>query len=628
MIALAPVLLFATLSVAAEPRPRVAEVGDAVRVTVSVAGTGLSQVSTATPPKLPDGLEIGPAQGPKIERRIEIVNRQQIQSERLVWYFDLTATRPGTFLVPGFTASNGTDVATSLPFELRATGTFDARDYAFIETKVDPRPRYVGEPITVSLVVGIEVGVIDDLLDGETLVGANWMFDGLAGGAGPESDPWPPPGQRGGSQIRTTSGKILDLMETPVETRKQGKFATLVARRRFVSARPGMVTIGPTSFRAVIGRNFERDLFSTQRIARERKLAIVSAPNVVIQVKPLPEAGRTDAFSGLVGRFALEVEAAAAGAPAMSSVAPIKVKVGDSVRVKVRISGDGNVATTPLLRSEIDGFKRFGVIEEVDGNDENPSRTLVYDVAPVSTEVKQIPPFTFEVFDTEAGAYRTLSSKPIPVHVLPGGAISRLADATPAAASTATPGTLTQTASPGGGSLLALFPGGALGIGVAVAAPALAFAAFAMMGRLRRKSSDVTVPSKRAAAPAPVAPPAAKRPPPRPAVPVPPQSFAAAMASLPASGPERAKGISDAFGHHLAMLAGLAPEAFVGADLESALAPFVREKELRREAAAIAEEADRAAFGGEPLSRDLADRAAHTAAVLERAFSARPAPRK
>ena len=66
MIALAPALLFATLSVAAEPRPRVAEVGDAVRVTVSVAGTGLSQVSTATPPKLPDGLEIGPAQGPKI----------------------------------------------------------------------------------------------------------------------------------------------------------------------------------------------------------------------------------------------------------------------------------------------------------------------------------------------------------------------------------------------------------------------------------------------------------------------------------------------------------------------------------------------------------------------------------
>ena len=44
-------------------------------------------------------MEIGPAQGPKIERRIEIVNRQQTQSERLIWYFDVsggfTSHRPG-----------------------------------------------------------------------------------------------------------------------------------------------------------------------------------------------------------------------------------------------------------------------------------------------------------------------------------------------------------------------------------------------------------------------------------------------------------------------------------------------------------------------------------------------------
>lgn len=619
MIALCPVMLFATLSVAAEARPRVAEVGDAVRVTVSVAGTGLSQVSTATPPKLPDGLEIGPAQGPKIERRIEIVNRQQTQSERLIWYFDLTATRPGTFLVPGFTASNGNEVATSLPFELRATGNFDARDYAFVETKVDPRPRYVGEPITVSLVVGIDVGVTGDILPGETILAANWMFDGLAGGAAPESDPWPPPGQRGGTQLRTTSGRLLDLMETPVQTRARGKFATLTARRRFVASRPGTLTVGPTSLRAVIGRNFERDLFSTQRIARERKLALVTAPDVQITVKPLPDAGRTSAFSGLVGRLALEVEAAAAGSPAMSSVAPIKVKVGDSIRVKVRVSGDGNVATTPLVRTELAGFKRFGVVEEVDGNDENPSRTLTYDVAPVSTEVKQIPPFTFEVFDTATGSYRTLSSKPIPVQVLPGGAISRLADATPAGANAAP----SSGAAPGGGSLLALFPGGALGIGAVFAVPALAFAAFALLGRLRRNKEsdeDVTVPSKRASA-RPSPPPAAKRPPPRPAVPVPPQSFAAALDSIPVSGPERAKGIADAFAHHLAALAGLPPEAFVGADLEIALAPFVRDPALRREAAAIAAEADRSVFGGEPLSRDLAERAAQTAVLLERAFT-------
>lgn len=604
-------ILFATLSVAAEPRPKVAEVGDAVRVTVSVAGTGLSQVQSVTPPKMPPGLEIGPAQGPKIERRIEVLNRQQVQSERLIWYFDLTATRPGSFLVPGFTASNGNEVAMSLPFTLEATGTFDARDYAFVETEVDPRPRYVGEPITVALKIGIDVGVIEDLVDAESLVVADWMFEGLGGaGAAPESDPFPAPGTPGVSQVRTTAGKILNLAEAPPESRKEGRFATLVARRRFVASRPGTVTVGPTAFRAVIGRNFERDLFGTTRIPRDRKLALVNAPDVELQVKPLPDAGRGDSFSGLVGRLALDVQAAAAGASAGAATAPIRVKVGDSLRVSVRVSGDGNVATTPLPRVEIDGFKRFGVVEAVDAKEENPSRTLVYDIAPTSTEVKQIPPFTFEVFDTATGTYRQLSSKPIALQVLPGAAISNLAPAsTPAPAG----GEHVRDRAP---SIVTLFPGGATGLVAVFALPALALGALSLVGRLR-KSGDAAAPPERGAAPA-------KRPipaPPAPArVPSGLTTFAAALAALPADETERAKAIAEAFARHLATLAGASPEAFVGADLDLALARHVKDRTLRRAAQEIVDEAERTAFGGAPLSRDLPERAAQVVARLERAM--------
>ena len=622
MIAFLPAVVFAAISVTAEPRPRTAEVGDAIRVTVSVGGTGLTQFNV-TPPKMPDGMEIGPAIGPAISRTVEFHQGRQVQAEKMIWGFDVTATRPGTFSVPAFTASNGTEVASSAPFEIRATGTFDARNYAFVETRVDPRPRYVGETITVTLAIGLEYGSIEDVLTGETAIAASWMFDGLQGGAGPESDPWPAAGMPNVTGFRTTSGKTLGMMHSnDLDVRKQGKFGTWTARRRFVAGRPGQLTIGPTGFRAVIGRNFQRDLFGLTREARDRKLALVSAPDVTLLVKPLPTAGRSDAFSGLVGRLALDVEAAATGSGAVSAAAPIKVKVGDSIRVKVRVSGDGNVGITPLPRVDVDGFKRFGVIEEVDANEEEmPSRTLVYDLAPVSTEVKQIPPFVFEVFDTATASYRPLSSPPIPVQVLPGAAISRLADATPAAPAP-TAGAAPALREPSG-SIVALFPGGALGLGAVFVLPALALGAFAVLGRVKRAPAATVRKEKPALA--------VSRAKPKPAVRTErsdPGAFAKAVAVLPSAHAERAKALSEAFAHHLAGLAGVDPETFVGADLVDALAPWVKETELRSEAAAIAAEADRVAFGGEPLARDLVDRATRVVALIERVFAVRSNPKR
>ena len=43
---------------------------------------------------MPDGIEIGGAQGPRLERQIQIVNNVQTQFERLVWVYSVTATRP------------------------------------------------------------------------------------------------------------------------------------------------------------------------------------------------------------------------------------------------------------------------------------------------------------------------------------------------------------------------------------------------------------------------------------------------------------------------------------------------------------------------------------------------------
>ena len=611
--------VLAALSATAASETKTVEVGDEVSVVVRAWGTGLTRV-TITPPDAPGGLDIGPMDGPHVDHFVEGSRGQQVQAQGLVWYVKVTPTSAGAFTVPPFTVSNGNDIARTKPFELRAVGSFDARRFAFVETRVDPRPRYVGEPIEVVLVAGVADEWKDRMTDGSTRIGVDWMFDGLSRGSAPGSDPWPGAAEVTAVEVTAMNGLALRMMPG-TERRAGGRFSTWTASRRFVPTKPGRVRVGPSTFQTVIATRVERDRFFRDRLyASQTKLARVTSPEVAIDVKPLPEAGRTDAFSGLVGRgFVLEATAERAGRPAVGAdPGRLKVRVGESLRVRLRVAGDGNLSTTPLPRVEIDGFKRFGVIEEIGSPDEAPWRTLVYDLAPVSTDVREVPAFTLEVFDTEAGAYRRLSSRPIAVEVLPGGAISSLADL-PA------PGAAPSGAHAGGGaaagarwsvrSVIALFPGGAAGIAAVFLVPALAFGAWSLATGRTRPAGTPPRASGAAGAPLPATPA------------MPPRPFAESMASLPASGAARAKAVLDSFAHYLAALAQLPPETFIGVELEEALSPFVRDTALRREASALVAEAERAAFGGAPVARDLAARAERLAAALQRAFVVPSHPR-
>ncbi len=581
-------LLVAALSATASVEPRSAEVGEEVVVTVTAVGSGLSRASIEAPPA-PAGVEIGPAQGPSLQRRFESINGRQSRSEQLVWQFETRATRAGRYVLPPFTVANGSETAATSPVVFHAVGEFDPDDYVFVETRLDARPRFAGEPIAVELVVGIADPWIDRLVDGETSIDAPWIVDGLGASAPAAAGPLPRAGTPGAMEIRLASGGKL-AMTRATEDRDGTEFHVFRARQRLVPGRSGRLTIPAARLRAVIATQVTRGgWFDDRLVAARTRLALVATQPVEIDVRPLPADGEPADFTGLVGRLELA-----------ASAAPARLRVGDSLKLRVRLSGEGNLFGTPLPRWDLPGFKRFGVVEEVDGDAELPARTLVYDLSPASTEVGEIPALRLPVFDTTVAAYRVLTTEPIPLVVEPAATAS---DGAAAPGGTEAAG---ATAAPDGGardraSRVATWAVEA-GSRIPPSAIAAAFAtplalALGWRAATRRRSAARARPRRAR------------------------HEFARALRRLAAADSPAFASLGSALTTYLADLADVPPATFVGIDLEAGLSPWIADAALRARVVRLFAAAEGAAFGGTLVGwDDLLRQAAELARPVERAM--------
>ena len=157
---------------------------------------------------------------------------------------------------------------------------------------------------------------------------------------------------------------------------------------------------------------FQRDLFGGRRATRVRKWTRHGAP-VVLDVKPVPTAGRPPGFGGAVGRgFSLEVAAD-------RSV----VRVGDPITLHFELRGEGiETATLPTLSSEgwFSGahFRtpEGELVGELDGDVKRFSA-----VVRVADEgVVGIPELPFSWFDPETERFESTRSRPIALSVSEG----------------------------------------------------------------------------------------------------------------------------------------------------------------------------------------------------------------
>lgn len=144
----------------------------------------------------------------------------------------------------------------------------------------------------------------------------------------------------------------------------------------------------------------------------------VSAGSKVISVKPLPEAGKPEDFSGAVGKFNFRVTPSRTG-----------LKFGESLDLDVSVTGTGNLKLFSLPKPEVPSTLEMYDPEHT----ENVSTPLTgmtgsisdkYTIIPQSKGNFPIKPMRFTYFDLSSGSYKTITSPEIMLNVLDGPGLS------------------------------------------------------------------------------------------------------------------------------------------------------------------------------------------------------------
>ena len=155
-----------------------------------------------------------------------------------------------------------------------------------------------------------------------------------------------------------------------------------------------------------------RDIFGQMQIVEDSK--IVSAGNKVLNVKPLPEAGKPDGFTGAAGKFDFSV------VPSKTSL-----KHGESLTLVVKAEGTGNLKLFSLPKPEVPTALEMFDPE----HNENITTPLSGDQGSISDKYTIVPqfkgkylikPINFSYFDFASKSYKTITSKEIMIDVIDG----------------------------------------------------------------------------------------------------------------------------------------------------------------------------------------------------------------
>jgi hypothetical protein len=155
--------------------------------------------------------------------------------------------------------------------------------------------------------------------------------------------------------------------------------------------------------------------------------APVTLPGAFVEVEAVPEAGRPEGWSGVVGRL-----------EAASGVEPDRVALGGSVRVVVVLRGEANLwdATSPLAAGRgIEGAEVFARPPrlELEGAERLRVRRLFeYELVPRRAGSFAIPDVAVPYFDPETGRYGVASAPALRITVDAGAAGAPEAAAAPA----------------------------------------------------------------------------------------------------------------------------------------------------------------------------------------------------
>ncbi|MHC0439314.1 BatD family protein [Flavobacterium sp. 3-210] len=208
----------------------------------------------------------------------------------------------------------------------------------------------------------------------------------------------------------------IDIKQLSIEEGSfQGQRCYFVILKKTIlyPQKSGKLTIEPLSLD--IGVQLptnRRDMFGQMIITDDNK--VVSAGAKTINVKPLPETGKPEGFSGAVGKFNFIVT------PSKTSV-----KSGEGLDLVVSASGSGNMKLFTLPKPVVpNALEMYDPV-----HDEKVTTSLTgmsgrisdkYTIVPQYKGKYIIKPMQFSYFDLSTSSYKTITSQEIAIDVLDG----------------------------------------------------------------------------------------------------------------------------------------------------------------------------------------------------------------
>lgn len=148
------------------------------------------------------------------------------------------------------------------------------------------------------------------------------------------------------------------------------------------------------------------DMFFQDR--REYRRYQAEGEPLELEVKALPQAGRPEDFSGLVGQYEIRAEAS-----------PTQVNVGDPITLTITISGELLKAVAMPDLEAIEAFAQGFKIpaEQAPAQTKSGSKVFTQTIRVNDDQVKEIPAIPLHYFDVERGEYVTVATEPIALEV-------------------------------------------------------------------------------------------------------------------------------------------------------------------------------------------------------------------
>ncbi|MBK8975357.1 MAG: BatD family protein [Planctomycetes bacterium] len=388
------------------PTPPVVRLGGTAVVELRFQGQG-AQPSLGELPRV-DGLRL---EFGGVSRQFSFDGRQSTYTVTVP--LQIRPERVGVFEVPAFEVGTAAGVERVGPFRVECVRDDLATKYAFLDVSIEPRRVYVNQPIDVRIAFGVDervpvatttVATPSGFVDVPLIqLQIPWLDDveGTVKVGSAQADQPP----------RSLPAVVNGVAQNvPGETglqRNEQTWRRYVLDRRLLPTRPGELEVGAQELQVSVTSGRRRFGMFMEPLQRDTEQLSLRGDAIRIEVLPLPDAGRPASYTGAVGSFTLS-----------ASVDRSALRVGDTLRLTLRVAGRGNVEFLELPHvDDVPGYHVLGRSE----NRSADSATLTIDLTPLSVGAGPLPAVSWSWFDPTPGVERYLetATAPIPIAVSP-----------------------------------------------------------------------------------------------------------------------------------------------------------------------------------------------------------------